>query len=138
MDIDDNLSVLGIESDTQVILYEDCERLREDIERSEEFMSILQDDEFASRLNAHLQIHIVRGIDTPEFVHASYGHIGEMIANLRGKGESYLVYHNARIGVDRLGQTDDLDSYLRSVGWRTASDDEVAAMYKAPNLVRGR
>jgi hypothetical protein len=129
---------LGISADEQVIVrQDDLSELSNDIQQSAEFMALLQDDVFASRLNAHLQAHTVRRIEKAEFVDASYGHVGQMIATLRDKGESHVFYHNGGIwGLDHRGPTDDLDAALRSVGWRALSDDEMRVLYSAPNLRR--
>lgn len=88
MDIDEVTRMLGINADDEVVVRESAEVLWRDIEQSTELVTRLQDDVFASRLNVYLQCHTVRRIEAPEYVDASYGHIGKMIAALRGKGES--------------------------------------------------
>lgn len=94
MNVDQVIRILGIDADDTVVVHETAEILWRDIEKSTELVAQLQDNVFASRFNAHLQGHTVRRIGTLEFVDASYGHIGEMIAALRGKGESYAIFHN--------------------------------------------
>ena len=137
MEVSQILGILGVTAKDELALHETPEGLWGDIEKSPSLMALLQDDEFASRLNVHLQCHTVRRIDAAEFIDASYGHIGEMIASLRGKGESYAYYHNGGMwGLNHRGPTDDLDLALRSIGWRTLSDDEMRVLYLAPNLVR--
>lgn len=137
MEVDKITEALGIGIDGKAVVRQSIDELWQDIGRSPEFLARLQDDTFASRLNALLQGHIVRRIAKPEFVDASYGHIGEMIAALRGRGESHLYYHNGGLrGLDHRGAVEDLDRCLRSVGWRVLSDDEMRALYRAPNLTR--
>jgi hypothetical protein len=137
MDADQVVRTLGIKAEDEVVVHETAEVLWRDIEKSAELVTLLQDDVFASRLNAHLQGHIVRRLGTPEFVDASYGHIGEMVATLRGKGESYAIFHGGGLpGVDHRGPTDDLDAALGAIGWRALSNDEMRVLYSAPNLVR--
>jgi hypothetical protein len=137
MDVDQIIATLGIAAHDQVVVSESVENLWSVIEYSPEFMALLQDDGFASRLNAYLQGHTVRRIEKLEFIDASYGHIGEMIAALRGKGESYAYFHNGGMpGLKHRGPTVDLDAALRSVGWRALSDEEMRVLYLAPNIVR--
>jgi len=137
MDVDQVIRILGIKAEDSVIVHETAEVLWQDFEKSTGLTTRLQDDVFASRLNAHLQGHTVRRIETPEFVDASYGDIGAMIASLRGKGESYAIFHNGGFwGVDHRGPTDDLDAALGAIGWRALSNEEMRVLYLAPNLVR--
>ena len=138
MDVDRVLHILGINALDQVVVHqENADVLWRDIEKSSELVTRLQDDAFATRLNAHLQSHTVRRIDGPEFVDASYGHVGAMIAGLRGKGESYAIFHNGGFpGVNLGAPKDDLDAALASIGWRAISDEEMSVLFLAPNLVR--
>lgn len=124
-------------AEDKVVLHETADVLRRDIEKSPELVTRLQDDTFASRLNAHLQGHTVRRLGTHEFMDASWGHIGEMIATLRGKGEHRMIFEGGGFfGVNHRGPTDDLDVALRDIGWRALSNDEERVLYSAPNLIR--
>lgn len=137
MHLDEVVYTLGIKAEDKVIVRETAEVLWRDMERAPELVALLQDDAFASRLNQHLQCFIVRRIETPEFVDASYDEIGKMIATLRGRGESHVLYRIGGFpGVDHQRTTDDLDAALQAVGWRALSDSEMRALYLAPNLVR--
>ncbi|NML08737.1 hypothetical protein HHL08_01020 [Sphingobium sp. AR-3-1] len=125
-----SLERFGVRSAEDIALRESAAALENDIRAAPGLSELLQDDSTASHVGHHMWGGVIRKLDTPMFLQICDGEIGQMLSNLRGKGEHYMFLPRLRareIGPDEITP----EEFLKAAGWQVLNDDDHVIFWEA-------
>ncbi|WIA58554.1 hypothetical protein N6H05_12435 [Sphingobium sp. WTD-1] len=117
------LEKFGIRSADGIALCESSAALETDIRAAPGLSELLQDDSLAFHAGYHIWSGVIRKLDTPLFLDLLESEIGQMLSNLRGKGESYMCLPRFRareIGPDDITP----EEFLKAAGWEVLNNED--------------
>ena len=124
------LERFGVRSAKDIALYESSAALENDIRAVPGLSELLQDDSMTSHVGHHILNGVVRKLDTPLFLRICDGDIGQMLSNLRGKGEHYMFLPRLRA---RKISSEEMtpEQFLKTAGWEVLSDEDHGIFWEA-------
>ncbi|RVT43474.1 hypothetical protein [Sphingobium algorifonticola] len=125
-----DLDRFGIRSVEDIALCESSAALETDIRAAPGLSELLQDDSITSHVGHYILNGVIRKLDRPLFLRICDGEIGQMLSNLRGKGEHYMFIpplQARKIGPEEVTP----EAFLKAAGWEVLNDDDHVIFWKA-------
>ena len=117
------LDRFGVRSAEDIALHSASTALESDIRAAPGLSELLQDDSTASHVGHHMINGVIRKLDTPLFLRICDGEIGQMLSNLRGKGEHYMFLPRLLARAISSGKIAP-KQFLITAGWEVLSDED--------------
>jgi hypothetical protein len=124
------LERFGVRSAADIALHGASTALEDDIRAAPGLSELLQDDSTAFHVGHHMLNGVIRKADTPLFLRICDGEIGQLLSNLRGKGEHYMFLpflRGRQIGPDEMTP----ERFLAVAGWEVLSDADHVIFWEA-------
>lgn len=117
------LEKFGIRSADDIALCGSSAALETDIRATFGLSELLQDDSTAYHVGYHIWSGVIRKMDMPLFLSLCESEIGQMLSNVRGKGEPYMCLPRLRGG--EIGPDDTTpEEFLNAAGWEVLNSDD--------------